>query len=133
MQHRRMSVINKYVNRKSEVKKEKQIDMKNVDLDKLFYLFLDFTAGADIDDVFNEYGHLDLEKAEDREVVINVLKKHYEENFDDFQKDELRVLIDYLIKEDVNIDRQIDCRLYPFDFPKDKQSFFREIKQALRL
>ena len=107
--------------------------MKNVDLDKLFYLFLDFTAGADIDDIFNKYGHLDLGKVEDREIVINVLKKHYEENFNDFQKDELRTLIDCLIKENVNIDRQIEGELYPFDFPKDKQSFFGEIKQSLRL
>jgi len=42
-------------------------------------------------------------------------------------------LIDYLIKENVNIDQQIENELYPFDFPKEKQSFFREIKQSLRL
>ena len=111
----------------------KIIELRDIDLVILFYLFHDFIGGADIDNVFNKYEHLDLEKVEDRKIVIDVLKKHYVENYDDFQKNELRTLIDYLIKENVSLDRQIDGQLFPFDFPKDKQSFFIEIKKSLGL
>ena len=104
-----------------------------IDLDMLSYLFIEFAGGADIDSIFNKYGHLDLEKIEDRKIVINELKNHYTNNFDDSQKNDLCKLMDYLIKEDINIDREINSELYPFDFPKDKRTFFIEIKEALNL
>jgi len=109
------------------------IDMKNLDLDMLFYLFINFAGGADIDDDFLKYGHLNLEKVEDRKIIINELKNHYVDHFDDFQKKELRTLLDRLIKENINIDRQIDNQLYPFYFPRNKQAFFIEIKKSLGL
>jgi|GEM_PF-3885087 len=100
--------------------------------DDVFFLFSDVIGGADIDDVYDQYGSLNLELSSERALFIhNCLLSVYEKMTKE-QKSNLRFSLYYFAFHACNlIKEEWPSYLFPFSFPDDVERFLREIWAAI--
>jgi hypothetical protein len=124
-----MAIVKKMVNYLQCIHLFKYIRIMNLDI--LDFLFNDFIGGADDDELYLKYKFINLDNYEDRVIIITEIQNHYFDYFDNYQKEDLLVLLNYLIENSVDINKEINRLLLPFDFPKDTKLFLMEIKTTL--
>ncbi len=108
------------------------MNQKVVRLDDIFYLFNNVAGGADIDNVYEAYGHLDLNKDKDRTYLIKSSVIPTFNTAEPQQKDWIKYSLSYFITHDSDAVKQKSSDyLFPFDFPGDTKNFLIEIYKSL--
>jgi len=98
-----------------------------MDIEFVMYLFNDYLGGADSDELSAKFMNFDLNDPVTRKNFIeNDLKSAYS-HFDDYQREIFLTSVDELINKRLDISREVNGSLLPFDFPDDVVSFFQEI------
>jgi len=96
--------------------------------DDVFFLFRDVTGGADIDDVYDEYGYFNLETPNDRKEFIKKCLVNAFSTMTNEQKSNLKSSLYYFAFHDSKtIKTEAPSYLFPFSFPDDVSMFLKEI------
>jgi hypothetical protein len=101
-------------------------------LDDVFFLFNDVAGGADIDDIYEAFGHLNLNRKHDRTQLIESSIVPKFQTASEEQKKWIKFSISYFITQNPKIVKEKSHDyLFPFDFPDDTKELLIDIWDAL--
>ncbi len=100
--------------------------MKIANIEDIMQLFIDFSGGAD----FDEFNHFEID-FNNQDDLISFFEKYIKPHFEKLnpvQIKDLQYSLSYFINEDSEIIQiKAENDLFPFDFPKDKKRFLKNL------